>query len=176
MNLVSKHALVLGVGAVTAAAALAGCAESKESGTESTTASTSVTTSAQPGTAASATSGNPAPAPGAGQVKLNGADLGPVTGVNCQTTDGEITIAIESTPKTVLVLTDAASPGVTSVSIGQLGAEGPSAAYVAGVSESPPQVTRDGNSYTVTGTGNGTDPADPSKPVDLPFEIAVTCP
>lgn len=175
MNLVTQHALILGVGAVTAAAALTGCSTSKESGPSTSTSSASASTSA-PSSAAAAPATGENPAPGTARVTLNAADLGPATGVNCQTTDNEITIAIESTPRTIVVLTDEATPGVTSVSIGELGADGPSAAYIPGVSEATPTATRDGKTYTVTGTGTGTDPADPGKPADLPFQIAVTCP
>lgn len=107
---------------------------------------------------------------------LNAADLGPATGVNCQTTDNEITIAIESTPRTIVVLTDEATPGVTSVSIGELGARRPVGGLLPRRLEATPTTTRDGKTYTVTGTGTGTDPADPGKPADLPFQIAVTCP
>lgn len=180
MNLVTKHALVLGVSAVAAAGALAGCSTSKETESGAGSSTSGAATSAAPtesGTAAPTAGQTPgAPAPGTGHVKLNAADLGPVTGVSCQTADGVVTIAIESTPKTTVVLTDEETPGVNSVSIGELGAEGPSVAYVPGLSEATPQATRDGKTYTVTGSGKGTDATDPSKPADLPFEIAATCP
>ena len=97
-------------------------------------------------------------------------------GCRLQTDAGVTTITVDSTPKTTVVLSDEVTPAVKSVTIGELGAEGPSLAYVVGVSGAAAQATRDGNTYTVAGTGTGAEATDPTKPLDLPFEIAVTCP
>lgn len=170
-----KHALILGMTSAAVVAALAGCStSSKESG--STTTASATSGAAAPGTSAPETTAAPAAQPGTGHVSLNNADLSAVTGVSCQTDAGVTTITVDSTPKTTVVLTDEASPAVKSVSIGELGGEGPSVAYVEGVTGAPAQATHDGNSYTVSGTGTGAEASDPTKPVDLPFEIAATCP
>ena len=171
-----KHALILGMTSAAVVAALTGCStSSKESGT-TTTASATSSGGRGPVTSAPETAASPAAQPGTGRVSLNNAELSAVTGVSCQTDAGVTTITVDSTPKTTVVLSDEVTPAVKSVSIGELGAEGPSLAYVEGVSGAAAQATRDGNTYTVSGTGTGAEASDPTKPVDLPFEIAVTCP
>jgi ipoprotein LpqH len=172
-----KHALILGMTSAAVVAALAGCStSSKESGTTTTGSAAATAGAAAPGTSAPETTAAPAARPGTGRVSLNNADLSAVTGVSCQTDAGVTTITVDSTPKTTVVLTDEAGPAVKSVSIGELGGDGPSVAYVEGVTGAPAQATHDGNTYTVSGTGTGAEASDPTKPVDLPFEIAATCP
>ena len=73
------------------------------------------------------------------------------------------------------VLTDEDTPTVKSVSIGEAGSGGPSLLFLEGVSAAP-QAARDGKKVTVNGTGLGTDAANPDNPVEMPFEISVTCP
>ena len=172
-----KHALILGMTSAAVLAALTGCStSSKESGTTTTASATATSGAAAPGTSAPETAASPAAQPGTGRVSLNNAELSAVTGVSCQTDAGVTTITVDSTPKTTVVLSDEATPAVKSVSIGELGAEGPSLAYVEGIAGAAAQATRDGNTYTVSGTGTGAEATDPTKPLDLPFEIAVTCP
>ena len=36
--------------------------------------------------------------------------------------------------------------------------------------------TKDGKTYTISGTASGVDMANPMQPITKPFEIAVTCP
>lgn len=103
-------------------------------------------------------------------------DAGPVTAVGCETKDGFVTITIEGSLHTTVILTDGESPAVESVSIGEVGTDNPSLAYIEGLSSSPVVASRDAKSYTITGTGAGTDAANPGMPVDMPFDIAVTCP
>ncbi len=169
-----KPALVLSMTSVTLFAVLTGCSTSTESHGPATTSApmTATTQSAAP----SADGAPTAAEPGTGRVTLENAELGAVTGVSCQTEGGVTTITIGSTPKTTIVLTEGADHAVKSVNIGELGADGPSMAYVEGVMGTAARATRDGNSYTVTGTGTGAEAADPATPVDLPFEIAATCP
>lgn len=114
--------------------------------------------------------------PDQGKVVLGGNELGPVTAIGCETGDGLTTISIESDVHSTVTLTEGEAPNVESVNIGDVWSEGPSLVYMAGLSGSPVVASRDGGSYTVTGIGMGADPADPSVPVDTPFDIAVTCP
>ena len=126
-----KHALILGMTSAAVVAALAGCStSSKESGTTATESTATTSGAAAPGTSAPETAPTPAAQPGTGRVSLNNAELSAVTGVSCQTDAGVTTITVDSTPKTTVVLSDEASPAVKSVSIGELGGEGPSVAYV----------------------------------------------
>lgn len=171
-----KHVLVLGLAAATVVgtAVLGGCSSSKSAKDtadhtdHSTTASAPADTSAP----ASATAGAQ---PGTGHVTLDNAELGPAANVSCQTAAGVVTISVESTPKTTVVVTDEATPAVRSVTIGELGSPGPSVAYVDGVSGKT-EATRTGGTFTVTGTGTGARADAPDQPVELPFEIAATCP
>jgi ipoprotein LpqH len=172
-----KHALILGMTSAAVVAALAGCSTpSKESGTTTSESAATTSGAAAPATSAPESTATPATQPGTGRVSLNNAELSAVTGVSCQTDAGVTTITVDSTPKTTVVMTAEANPSVKSVNIGELGAEGPSVAFVEGVTGAAAQATRDGNTYTVSGTGTGAEASDPNKPVDLPFEIAATCP
>ena len=171
-----KHVLVLGLAAATVVGgALAGCSAAKdgdEHADHSTTASTPAETSTKASSEAPAGEGAQ---PGTGHVTLDNAELGPAANVSCQTDAGVVTISVESTPKTTVVVTDEATPAVRSVTIGELGSPGPSMAYVDGVSGKA-QATRTGGTFTVGGTGTGARADAPDKPVELPFEIAATCP
>lgn len=113
---------------------------------------------------------------GEGRVTFGPNDAGPVTSVSCETKDGLTTIGIEGKMPTSVVLTEGEAPVVQSVNIGDVNGEGASLTYLAGLSSAPVVAARDGKGYTITGTGMGIDPNDPGTPVDMPFDIAVTCP
>jgi ipoprotein LpqH len=113
---------------------------------------------------------------GQARVTFGPNDAGPVTSVKCETKDGLTTIGIEGKVPTSVVLTEGEAPVVQSVNIGDVNTEGASLTYLSGLSGAPVVAARDGKSYTITGTGMGIDPAEPGEPVDMPFDIAVTCP
>ncbi|WP_234816717.1 MULTISPECIES: lipoprotein LpqH [Mycolicibacterium] len=113
---------------------------------------------------------------GEAKVTFGSNDAGPVTSVGCETKDGFTTINIEGSLHTTVIVTDGEAPAVESVSIGEVGTDKPSLAYIEGLSSQPVVASRDAKSYTITGTGAGTDAANPGTPVDMPFDIAVTCP
>jgi lipoprotein LpqH len=167
-----RQALVAAGGCAVAFAVLTGCS-SQESKPETGTGTPGQSAPAQ----ASAAPAPPTPVgPDAGHVTLGGEDVGPVTAVGCDTQQGLTTITVAAGKPATVVVTDEAAPTVKSVSIGEVGPNGPTLAYLEGVAASPAQANRDGGKYTVSGTGLGTDPADPSRPTQIPFEIAVTCP
>jgi lipoprotein LpqH len=114
--------------------------------------------------------------PDQARVAFGGNDGGTVTAIGCATDGGLTMITIEAGQHTTVVLTDEDAPVVKSVSVGEVGSDRPSLAYVEGVSAAPAEATRDGGTYTITGTGMGTDAANPTAPVEMPFEISVTCP
>jgi lipoprotein LpqH len=114
--------------------------------------------------------------PNQARVTFGTNDAGPVTGIGCETKDGQTTINIEGHLHTTVVMTEGDAPAVKSVSIGDIGSDQPALAYVEGVSGAPVVATRDGRSYTVTGNGMGSNSASTEPPVDMPFDIAVTCP
>lgn len=173
-----KQALVLGMTSAALIAALAGCSTAAkdtsdptaESSAESSAEATAATTATEAATEA------PAAAPGTGRVNVDNADLGEVTAVTCATDAGVTTITLASTPQATIVLTAEDTPSVKSVHVGELGAEGPAVAFIEGVTGAEAAATKAGTTYTVKGTGTGAKADDPSVPVDMPFEIAATCP
>jgi lipoprotein LpqH len=151
---------------------MTGCAsnESKPDGsTTSGVATASASDVPAPGTPAQTSA-----APDAAHVKFGSTDVGPVTTVGCQTDGGVTTITVDAAQKTTVVLTDEDTPAVKSVSIGEAGS-GPSLMFLEGVT-APPQASREDKKFTVSGSGMGTDAANPDVPVEMPFEIAVSCP
>ena len=150
---------------------MTGCSSQGDSTTESTPApSTGASATSSPGAPAE----TPAPAD-TGVVKFGSNDAGPVTAVRCQTDGGVTTISIEAAQNTTVVLTDEDTPAVKSVSIGEAGSEGPSLVFLEGVSAAP-QASREGKKFTVSDSGMGADAANAANPVEMPFEIAVSCP
>lgn len=166
-----KHLAIAGACGALAVSMIVGCSSQNAKTTGTTTTTGVPAAGSSPAAAAPETS----VAAGTAHVTFGGNDAGPVTAVGCQTDSGVTTITLEASPKTTVVLTDENAPTVKSVSIGQAGSEGPSLVFLEGISATP-QVTRDGNRFTVTGTGMGTDATNTDNPVEMPFEISVTCP
>ena len=120
----------------------------------------------------------PAPAatvpPGRAQIIVNGDD-GPTGPVSCDTADGLTTISIGATSLGVTVIvTDDDVPVVRSVSIGDVG--GVALGFAAADGRVAPSARRNGATVVVTGTGSGTDSADPARIVESGYRIAVACP
>ncbi len=121
----------------------------------------------------------PAPAstvpPGLAQVIVNG-DPGPTGPVDCSADDGLITISVgESSLGVSVVVTDDEQPEVRSVSIGDVG--GVALGFAVGAANSTvPTARRNGDTVIVSGTGAGTDSANPARVVDSSYQIAVACP
>ncbi|NKZ15744.1 lipoprotein LpqH [Mycolicibacterium septicum DSM 44393] len=149
MNLVMRRPIVIATGFAMCLAAVAGCS-SQDSGSSTKS--------------------------GQGRVTFGPNDAGPVSSVSCETKDGLTTIGIKGKMPASVVLTDGEAPVVQSVNIGDVNGEGASLTYLSGLSGVPVVAARDGKGYTVTGTGMGIDPNEPTAPVDMPFDIAVTCP
>ncbi|WP_454792768.1 lipoprotein LpqH [Mycolicibacterium lutetiense] len=113
---------------------------------------------------------------GQGRVTFGPNDAGPVTSVSCETKEGLTTINIKGKMPASVALTDGEAPVVQSVNIGDVNGEGASLTYLSGLSGAPVVAARDGKGYTITGNGMGIDPNEPGAPLDMPFDIAVTCP
>ncbi|OBF17522.1 lipoprotein LpqH [Mycobacterium sp. ACS4331] len=109
------------------------------------------------------------------RVTLGSSEIGPVASVDCQTAEGITTITIEAPQKTTVVVTDADKPEVQSVSIGEPGSDGPSLIVLGGVS-APTEIIRDDKTFTMKGSGTGSESGDPAGTAEVPFEIEVTCP
>ena len=63
---------------------------------------------------------------------------------------------------------------MTSVGLGNV--NGVALGFQEGAPGGSATATKDGKTYTVTGTATGVDMANPMQPVTKPFEIAVSCP
>ncbi|TQK30274.1 lipoprotein LpqH [Arthrobacter sp. SLBN-53] len=126
---------------------------------------------------------------GTAQVVVNGAP-GPTGPVQCDDDAGPLTISIGESSLGVTVIIDEPddepddeagrdAPTVRSVTIGDVG--GVALAYAFGVAVPAtagraPTVLRNDATWIVTGSGSGTDSADPARIVDSSYRIAVACP
>lgn len=114
------------------------------------------------------------PAAAEARVTVGTTEVSPVASVECETAEGITTINIDAPQKTTVVVTDADVPELQSVTVGEPGDANPSLIALGGLSSS--EVSRDGNRFTVKGTGTGSQDGDPAVAAELPFEIEVTCP
>ncbi|WP_055475562.1 lipoprotein LpqH [Gordonia sp. HS-NH1] len=97
--------------------------------------------------------------------------------VGCTDAAGKVTIGIgagSGTSGIGVVLTSGDSPEVESVGLGSL--DGVTLGYQKGAGGGSADVTKDGDTYTVTGEASGVDLANPTEPVTKSYEIKVTCP
>lgn len=157
-----KRELTVAVaGAAILAAGIAGCSSNK-----STTGSSGTSS----GSSASATSGGAAGT----KVIIDGKDQNVTGSVVCTTAGGNVNIAIGGAATGIAaVLTDANPPEVKSVGLGNV--NGVTLGYTSGTGQGKASATKDLNSYKITGTATGIDMANPTQPVNKPFEIDVTC-
>jgi ipoprotein LpqH len=103
--------------------------------------------------------------------------------VVCTTTDDSLNVTTGDplTPTGIgAVLTKTDPPEVESVGLGIVNgltlAYGKDMGAPTGVNQSNAEVTKDGNTYKITGTAMGFDTANPAEPVYKGFELEVTCP
>jgi lipoprotein LpqH len=107
-------------------------------------------------------------------VTIDGKDQNVTGSVVCTTAGGNVNIAIGGAATGIAaVLTDANPPVVTSVGLGNV--NGVTLAYAAAGGGGNASATKDGNKYKITGNATGVDMANPTQPVNKPFEIDVTC-
>ena len=87
---------------------------------------------------------------------------------------GNLSIAVgEQTTGVAVVMTPDGSK-VTSVGLGNV--NGVVMGYQDGAPGGEATATKDGQTFTITGTATGVDMANPMQPMTKPFEIRVTCP
>ncbi|CAJ1578796.1 lipoprotein LpqH [[Mycobacterium] wendilense] len=72
------------------------------------------------------------------------------------------------------VVSEGDEPVVRSVGLGSV--DGVALGYAEGAPGGEATASKDGNTYTITGTASGADLANPMEMVTKPFEIKVTCP
>jgi ipoprotein LpqH len=159
-----KRGLTVAVaGAAILAAGISGCSSNKSTtsgGGSSSSGSTSVSVGG--GGAAGPT------------VTIDGKNQNVTGSVVCTTVGGNVNIAIGGAATGIAaVLTDANPPQVKSVGLGNV--NGVTLGYTSGTGQGNASATKDGNTYKITGTATGVDMANPTQPVNKPFEIDVTC-
>lgn len=164
-----KRGFVVAVsGAALLIAGLSGCSSDDKSSSASSSSETSA--------AASSASESPTAASGSGTTKvvIDGQEQAVNGSIVCAAMAGNVNIAIgEGTTGIAAVVSEGDSPTVTSVGLGNV--NGVTLGYAAGAGGEA-TATKDGNTYTITGTATGVDMSNPTSPVNKPFEIEVTCP
>jgi len=163
-----KPALALAAcGAAMLATGLAGCSSdaSETATTEEVTVSEEM-----PSAPVSASAGA-----GTATVTIDGKGQDIAGQVVCTSSGGNLTIAVGDAGSGIAVVMADDASAVNSVSLGNIDG------VIIGVQEDSPAgasatATRDGNSYTVTGTASGIDTSNPTQPITKPFQIQVSCP
>ena len=109
---------------------------------------------------------------------IDGQDQGVTGQPTCTTAAGVITIVIQSNGQYTVVLNDANPPTVTNVTLQPpSGGQWAYNSQMGGMGGANASVTKDGNTYKVTGTATGMDPAKPMAGMaSKPFEIDADCP
>lgn len=110
----------------------------------------------------------------ASKVVIDGKDQNIQGTTVCTTVAGTVNIAIGAATTGIgAVLTDGNPPTVKSVGLGNV--NGVTLGYTAGVGQGNAAVTKNGNTYTITGKATGVDMANPMQPVTKSFEIEANC-
>jgi ipoprotein LpqH len=161
-----KRALTVTVaGAAVLAATISGCSSNKSS---TGSGGSSAVVSGNTSVAAGGTAGT--------KVTIDGKDQNVSGGsVVCAKVGADVSITVGGAGSGINALvTDANPPEVKSVGLGSVG--GVALAYAPGTGSGKASATKNGNAYKITGTATGIDAANPTAPVNKPFEIDVTCP
>jgi ipoprotein LpqH len=163
-----KRGFVVAVGgAAIVIAGLSGCSSDEKK-------SESPTTSAETTTEAGTASATAAPSGGGTKVSIDGQDQNVGGTVVCSEMGGNMNIAIGDAATGIAAVLSSDGSTVQSVGLGNV--NGVTLGYQSGTGQGEAKATKDGKSYTISGTATGVDMANPMQPVNKPFEIAVTCP
>ena len=112
-------------------------------------------------------------APTRPKVIIDGKDQNVQGTTVCTKAAGDVSIAVGGNGTGIsVVLTDANPPAVKAVQLGNV--NGVTLQYAQG-GQGNASVTMDGNTYKITGTATGVDMANPTQPVNKPFEVDATC-
>jgi len=163
--------LTVGVGsAAVLIAGLAGCSAKKAE-------TASYQASMAPSSAVSATSGSVTASAGAGtaKVSIDGQPKDVQGQIACTTAAGNLSIAIGGAATGISVVMSPDASKVSSVGLGNVNGVVMGFQDGAGGGTNA-SATKDGSTYTITGTAAGVDMANPMQPMTKPFEIEVTCP
>ena len=156
-----------------------GCAGEKPSSETTSSTSTSSTSkkSTSPSSSSTATSATePAtgnPPPGQAEVTIDGVRQNITGNVVCTNAVGNFNIAIGQQISGVAVVLTPDATTVHSVILGNV--NGVILGYQQGISGGQATASKDGNTYTISGTATGVTAALPPAMVTKPFEVRVTC-
>ena len=154
-------------GAALVIAGLSGCSSDEKK-------SESPTTSAETTTEAGTASATAAPSGGGTKVTIDGQDQNVAGTVVCSAMGGNMNIAIGDAATGIAAVLSEDGSTVQSVGLGNV--NGVTLGYQTGTGQGEAKATKDGSTYTISGTATGVDMANPMQPVNKPFEIDVTCP
>jgi ipoprotein LpqH len=160
---------IIALVATAAAALIAGCGSNASSPSSGGAAGSSTGTAGGSGPTATA---------GQNKVTIDGQDQGAVQRVQCNTMNDGLKIKIFMGDHGVVAILSAANPPeVTGVQFSNtVLTGGPTVEYDSRQNEGNGTVTKDGNTYTITGTGMTKDSSDSSQQQSKSFEVDVTCP
>jgi lipoprotein LpqH len=165
-----KRGFVVAVGgAAIVIAGLSGCS-SGDKKTESTGTSAAATSAS--GTAS--VSATAAPSGSGTKITIDGKDQNVSGTVVCTAMGGNMNIAIGDAATGIAAVVSEDGSNVQSVGLGNV--NGVTLGYQAGTGQGEAKASKDGKTYTVSGTATGIDMANPMQPVNKPFEIDVACP
>ena len=172
-----KQAFVVAVGgAAIVFGSLVGCSSDKSasdvtSSAKETAKSAASEASSAVTSATDAMKGNPEP--GKAKVSIDGKDQNVEGTVVCSAMGGNVQIAIgNATTGIGAQVSEGDSPTVHQVGLGNV--NGVALGFTEGAPGGEATATKDGNTYTVTGSASGVDSA--GKQVSKPFQIVATCP
>lgn len=94
--------------------------------------------------------------------------------VSCAADVGDFTIAVGASHTAIAVTMTPDASTVTSVGLGEV--YGVLMGYHQGAPGAKAAATKEGRTYTITGTATGVHAANLREPITKPFEIRVTCP
>ena len=164
-----KRGVVIAVGgAAIVIAGLSGCSSGEKKSESPATTPAEATSGAETAGATAAPSG------GGTKVTIDGQDQHVSGTVVCSAMGGNMNIAIGDAATGIAAVVSEDGSNVQSVGLGNV--NGVALGYQSGTGQGEAKATKDGNAWTISGTATGIDMANPTQPVNKPFEIAVTCP
>ncbi|GAB3006254.1 lipoprotein LpqH [Mycobacterium bourgelatii] len=164
-----KRELVIGVGAVSLMAGMAGCSGGEKGATTSSNTPTTVVASA---TTSSASATITPAAAGETRVLIGGQPLNTAGPVVCTGYEGRFSIQIGDPITGVIVGLEQDGSAVHNAGFGNV--DGIVLSFTDGAPGNSATATKNGDSYRLTGTATGVDSA--GQLVTKPFEVDVTCP
>jgi lipoprotein LpqH len=114
------------------------------------------------------------PAPGPATVNVDGKPVNVSGPVVCATNDGKYSIAVGDMATGIIVGLEPDASVVHNAGLGTV--DGVVLSFTEGVPGNTATATKDGNTYTITGTASGVTEANPAEQITKPFDIKVTCP